>query len=257
MKIMFLSQSPRRPDDPKHESVQALLRSYASATTQLDLCYPDNFPGARVFEAMGEQNILTGLHHALETPQLVKKIVWAEETGYDAVVQSNTFDPGVEAARLAVRLPVIGVFRTSLHVAATLATRIAVMVPLDGHVPYTWRLLKSYGMESWVSDVRPIQVYGTNLHPRKDEIQDLATSVMRSQVSETGAEIIIPLGGALIPYVVSPAELEVDVGVPVINTKSVGIRFAEMCVDLAMSQSPAAYPTARLSLTDFDAYATF
>ncbi len=36
------------------------------------------------------------------------------EQGFDAVVQSNHFDPGVEAARLAVRIPVIGPFRTAL-----------------------------------------------------------------------------------------------------------------------------------------------
>ena len=33
---------------------------------------------------------LAGLHHALEPPALVKKIIEAERTGYDAVVQSNT-----------------------------------------------------------------------------------------------------------------------------------------------------------------------
>ena len=41
-------------------------------------------------------SILTGLHHAMATAAIIRKIVWAEENGYDAVIQSNTFDPGVE-----------------------------------------------------------------------------------------------------------------------------------------------------------------
>lgn len=255
MKIMFLSQSPFTGDQDKHERVEKLLRGYASPGTELDLCYPDDFAGSRVFQRMGEQSVLTGLHHALETPALVRKIVWAQVQGYDAVVQSNTFDPGVEAGRLAVGIPVVGLFRTSLHVATTLATRVGVMVPLDGHVPYTWRLINGYAMDRFVTSVRPIQVYGQDLVSRREEIESLAVAVMKEQVERDGAEIIIPLGGALIPYVVSPESLSRQVGVPVLNTKSVGIRFAETCVAMGISQSGAAYPRADLSLDDFDGHA--
>lgn len=253
-RIMFLSQSPFTGDQDKHQRVERLLRSYASPGTELDLCYPDDFPGSRVFERMGEQSVLTGLHHALETPALVRKIVWAQERGYDAVVQSNTFDPGVEAARLAVGIPVVGVFRTALHLATTLATRVAVTVPLDGHVPYTWRLINGYAMDRFVTSVRPIQVYGPDLTSRRAEIEKLAVAVMKEQAARDGAEITIPLGGALIPYVVSPESLSRQVGVPVLNTKSIGIRFAETCVDLGLAQSGAAYPRADLTLGDFDGY---
>ncbi len=51
----------------------------------------------------------------------------------------------------------------------------------------------------------------------------------------------------------SPADLEREVGIPVLNTKSIGIRFAEMCVALGMSHSPITYPTAKLSYEDFGA----
>ena len=60
----------------------------------------------------------------------------------------------------------------------------------------------------------------------------------------------MPLGGALIPYVVDPAALQEGAGVPVLNTKSVSIRFAEMCVALGMSHSPLTYPRAELRYKD-------
>ncbi len=62
---------------------------------------------------------------------------------------------------------------------------------------------------------------------------------------------MIPLGGALFPYIVSPAELEQEVGVPVLNTKSIGIRFAEMCVQFGMTHSHRTYPSQRLSYDNF------
>jgi Asp/Glu/hydantoin racemase len=167
------------------------------------------------------------------------------------VIQSNTFDPGVEAGRLAVRIPVIGVCRTTLHAASNLADRIGVTVPLAGHVPYTWRILRTYGMERFVTDIRAVGVYGEEIDSRKDELFGTAVATMQALVRDTGAECIIPLGGALIPYVVSPADLQQAVGVPVMNTKSIGIRFAEMCVSLGMSHSPRTYPSAELRADDF------
>ena len=60
-----------------------------------------------------------------------------------------------------------------------------------------------------------------------------------------GAHAIIPLGGRLVPYVVSPLELEGELKVPVINTKLVGIRHAETLVNGKTSHSLQSYPWCR------------
>ena len=74
---------------------------------------------------------------------------------------------------------------------------------------------------------------------------------MNSIVNETGAEILVPLGGALIPYVVNPDDLAAATGIPVLNTKAIAIRFTEACIGLGMTQSPATYPHAKLTSADF------
>ena len=256
MRIMFLSHTPKKPGgEAGYARTQALLQSYASPGTQIEMGFPDDFEGARVYLQMGDQSILTGLHHAMLVPVIVRKIVWAEQHGYDAVIQSNTFDPGVEAARGAVRIPVVGLLRTTVHTATILADRIAMTVPLEGHVPYTWRILRSYGLQDFVRDIRPIGIYGENLDSRKGELLERTVAVMRGLLRDTGAECIIPLGGALYPYVVSPVDLEREVGVPVLNTKAIGIRFAETCVQFGMSQSQRTYPSAKLRYEDFTARA--
>ena len=76
-------------------------------------------------------------------------------------------------------------------------------------------------------------------------------AVQRALIDETRAEIILPLGGALIPYVVDPNDLAKATGVQVLNTKAIGIRFAEMCVAFGMTQSNLTYPRAKLSYDDF------
>ena len=249
MRILFLSQSPSNPrQQERHERLQEMLRGYCSPGTQLDYDYPDDFPGARVLLEMGARKALTGLHHTMEAPALVAKAVWGKQQGYDAIVQSNTFDPGVEASRLAVDIPVIGLLRTALHVARVLATRIGLMVPLPGHVPYTWRLVDAYGMRDAITDIQSIDMYGVDLAERRDEVFEKAVQVITRLASDSGAEFVIPLGAALIPYVVSVEELQAATEVPMINMSFAGIRMAELCVAGGMSHSPLAYPPAGLDL---------
>jgi Asp/Glu/hydantoin racemase len=167
------------------------------------------------------------------------------------VISSNTFDPGVDGGRLAVNIPVIGLHRAAMHAALTLADRVGITVPLAPHVPYTWRLMRTIGLEGFVSDIRPIGIYGADISQRGTEIYDTTVKVMRGLLDETRAEILLPLGGAIIPYVVDPKDLAKAVGAQVLNTKAVGIRFAEMCVACGMTQSAITYPKAKLSYADF------
>ena len=48
-----------------------------------------------------------------------------------------------------------------------------------------------------------------------------------------------------------PKDLAKAVGAQVLNTKAIGIRFAEMCVACGMTQSAITYPKAKLSYDDF------
>jgi allantoin racemase len=253
MRILMLNQAPRQKDrHPAYDvaAIDKLVNSYASPGSKIEIGFPDAFEGSDVFHTLGAASNLNGLHHMMETPAIVKKIVWAAENGYDAVVSSNTFDPGVDGGRLAVDIPVIGPLRTSVHAALTLADRVGITVPLASHVPYTRRILRAYGLESFVTGIKPIGVYGKDVKSRKSEIFEITAKLIRSLVEE-GAEIIVPLGGALIPYVVDPADLTTATGVQVINTKIVCIRFAEMCVTFGMTQSAITYPRGKLKHADF------
>jgi Asp/Glu/hydantoin racemase len=252
MKIMVINQAPLTAKSKPNYDIDAItkqLNSYASVGTTIELGFPDNFAGASLKDAIGSQDALNGLHHILEAPSIIAKIFWAAENSYDAVVSSNTFDPGVDGARLAVNIPVIGPLRATMHVALMLADRVGITVPLKTHVPYTRRILRAYGLEGFVSDVVPIEVY-RNVRERKAEIFDTTASLIRSMV-DRGAEIIVPLGGALIPYVVDPNDLARETGVQVLNTKACAISMAEMCVRFGFTQSNLSYPKAKLKNTDF------
>src|ERR1039458_4708860 len=132
MRILVINQSPRTESSgPPYDvaEIEAQLNSYASPGTKVEIGFPDNFEGASLIDSIGSQSVLNGLHHMMEVPAIVRKIFWAAENGYDAVIQSNTFDPGVDGGRLAVDIPVIGLLRTAMHAALTLPARVGPTVP--------------------------------------------------------------------------------------------------------------------------------
>ena len=242
MRMMFLNHSSKRHSAELETHIQRLLKSYASPETTIELAYPDDLGGGEVLSLLEQGKSLSGLHHILETPALVKKAIEAEQLQFDAVIQSNTFDPGVEASRLAVRIPVIGLLRASLHFAATICDRFGLIVPLPSHIPHTLRLVQSYGMTRFVSGIKTVNLYDTgDLSGYHDLIIERSLAVGQELV-EQGAQAIIPLGGKIYPYVVTPEELAPSLGVPIINTKAVGVSFAELMVRSRTTHSQLAYP---------------
>ncbi|HWP56457.1 MAG TPA: aspartate/glutamate racemase family protein [Candidatus Acidoferrales bacterium] len=245
MRIMALSHTFVRGSDEESERrrLERLYR-YASPGTTIEIHYPEDLGGSEVLRHQRTTKTLAGLHHVLETPALVKKIIEAERDGFDAVVQTDAFDPGVEAARLAVRIPVVGSLRASCHFAATLCERFALTVPLESYVPYVWRLVETYRMEHFVSGIKVIGMYEVgDLSKYHDAILARTIEVARELVSG-GAQALIPLAARLIPAAVAPEEVEREIGVPVINTQAVAIRFAELMVSSKTSHSQRAYPWA-------------
>src|SRR5687768_9663748 len=196
MRFMFLNHSHKRHSEAVEAHILALLKSYAAPDTTFEIAYPEDLGGGAVLSLLEERKALSGLHHILETPALVKKALEAEQCGFDAVIQSNTFDPGVEASRLAVRIPVIGLLRASLHFGATLCDRLALIVPLETHMPHTMRMVQTYGMTNFVSGIRTVGLYDTGDLSGYHDVVVERTLKVGKQLVEQGAEAIIQIGRA-------------------------------------------------------------
>jgi len=198
MKIMFLSYSPRGKSRGHYDNeTQRQLETYASPGTEIVLAKPEDLGGGVIDKKLSEEVAINGLHHQLRVPALIEKVIEAERTGFDAVIQSNTYDPGVEQARLAVRIPVVGILRATCHVAACLAHRVGVTILVDSMIPYTRCILRDYGLTSLVTSIKAVGMYETGdlakvREPIKKKVIELA-----KELKAEGAELVIPLGGRL------------------------------------------------------------
>ena len=187
---------------------------------KIEIGFPETYEGSQLIEPIGGQSKLNGLHHMMETPALVRKIFWAEQNGYDAVISSAT--PSIPASMAdgwRCNIPVIG---PAAHeharrlprwpIASASPCRCRPMCPTLGGSSGT------YGLDRFVTDIQPIGVYGTDVpaRRRKSSKHDEADP----RLVHTRTEIILPLGGALIPYVVDPTISAKATGVQVLNTKA-------------------------------------
>jgi Asp/Glu/hydantoin racemase len=129
-----------------------------------------------------------------------------------------------------------------LHFAATICDKFGLIVPLPAHMPHTMRLVQSYGMTRFLSGIKTVDLYDTGDLSGYHDLAIERTLAIGRELVEEGAQAIIPLGGKIYPYVVTPEELAPALGVPIINTKAVGVSYAELMVRCRITHSERAYP---------------
>ncbi|MFO7962427.1 MAG: aspartate/glutamate racemase family protein [Desulfobacterales bacterium] len=175
----------------------------------------------------------------LNSVWIIDGIIEAEQKGYDAAVIGCGNDPGLQEARQAVDIPVVGPTEAAMLLACSLGSKFGVITVMDEFVPVCERNIRNYGLGVRVAG--PVKVYQMGENPFKalfDMVENPASinpqfdSLCR-QCIENGAEVIIPACASLSPatsllgYKTVP-----DAGVPVIDITQAAVKLAENLVDL-------------------------
>lgn len=124
-------------------------------------------------------------------PDTVRGIVEAERTGVDAVVIDCMGDPGLEAARKAVSIPVLGPCQVSLHTAAMLGERFSIVTVQ----PTTRALLveraRRHGVSERLASVLSIDMPVLELETNMDRVETLLCEHALRGVRSDGADVVV------------------------------------------------------------------
>jgi allantoin racemase len=177
-------------------------------------------------------------------PAMVAAAIAAEIRGFDAVVPYGTLDLGVEEARRAVSIPVVGPGRVTVHLAETLVDRFAIVCYDEAHVVMFTKLVRDWRVASDVTGIHAVDVEVTEMAERRDALRARFVEVARRAVADDGAELIAPLGMTMVPVSFVAADLAADIGVPVLDPLAAAMRLAELLAATGVRNSRVAYPPA-------------
>ena len=198
-----------------------------------------------VFTFQGEiKEIRTGADVSLLAPETVRLAVLAEQEGCDAVIIHGICDFGIEAARGAVDIPVVGLGSSVIHLACQLGDRYGVVSKSDVTIPEFTRRIQLMGCAARMTSMRPLNIAESALINKTHELRKRFLEIARYQIDQEGAHVIVAGYSAIFGMLPegSREEMENILGVPVLDGVAVACKTAKMWVELSLRQSRKAYP---------------
>ncbi len=192
----------------------------------------------------GPASIESDYEEALAVPDVLAKARAAEKEGMDAVVVDCMVDPGLDAARELLTIPVVGPAQASMHLAAMLAHRFSVIGIMARDIPIFHRLFVKFGLEGKVASVRVVNIPVLELEGDPARLTEAIVGASLQAVAEDGAHAIV-LGCTGMKGVARAVSAELAARgyeVPVIDPSLVALKLAESLVDVGLAHSKRTYP---------------
>lgn len=234
MKLLYLipgpiSKGPLGPQEVLRR--QQVLEKYAA-------------PGVGVFvrdTEEGPSSIESSYEEYLSIPNSLREVKRAEREGFDGVIIGCYGDPGLDAAREIVKIPVLGPAESSMHLAAMLGHSFSILTVLDNVVPLLKRIARVSGLDSRLASVRTIATPVLSLgNSRKATLERLIEAGQRT-IQQDGADTLI-LGCMSMAFLELNEDLESRLGVPVVNPALAALKMLESLVSIRLSHSKKAFP---------------
>ncbi len=210
---------------------EALLRAWAFPGTNVDVIdLPD---GVASIESMYEE--------LMAAPMAVERICELEGEGADAVIIGCAGDPGLEAAREMVSIPVIGPGEASLLLAAHLGHRVGMLTVFQSLAPSHRQQAFRAGVLDKYSGARGLEIPVLDLMRDRDATFERIAAVGRRAMQEDGADVLVLACMTMSFLDVAPRVSEL-LGIPVINAAQAALKAAEVQVSIRLSHSKIAFP---------------
>jgi allantoin racemase len=173
---------------------------------------------------------------ALCIPPLLELVREAGQRGVSAIVIACFSDPGLDAAREASTVPVVGIQESAMHLAAQLGDRFAILVPLARRVPVREHAALRHGFERRLSACPVLDLPVLETVVDRERVLDLLVAKGRETIERDQSEVLV-LGCAGLGDLA--ALLQERLGVPVIDPNAAALKLCETLVDLGLTHSKA------------------
>lgn len=213
-----------------------VIESYSTPQTQVVADYLPAVSGFVPYGGGGGQVELARAHLLM-----VERFRQAEKEGYDACIPFGMLDIGVELARHALDIPVVGQAQAAYQLAGLMADRIACIWYQSRSFPLGWRQARAYGVEHLLVGFHAVEMPNSEMPQRRDELKERFIAEGKKAVA-AGAQLIVCHGMSMCPVEYQAQELAEGIGVPVLEGMGCAVAVAEAWVRLKTPYSRIRYP---------------
>jgi len=216
------------------ERRRAFLMRFADAGTEIEVRSPGE----------GRDSIESDWDIALMAPRIIDGLRKAQSEGFDAGIIGCFSDPGIDAAREAVDMPLVGPGAAAVHLALQLGDRFSVISPSDDGSGRTRANMRALGVEGRLASARGMGLSVPELARADAAALDKIAETAERCVSQDGADVLI-LGCMSMAFLDPTPGLVERLGVPVVNPIIAALKTAEAIHRLGLTHSRARWPVAK------------
>ncbi len=235
MKILYLipgwmshTEAGRQELQRRHE----FLQREAGPTTQVDVWDVEGGPAS--IESVYEEY--------LSVPGALARVQEAARSGIDGIILGCFGDPGVEAARELLTIPIVGPGEASMLFAASLGHRFSIITVLDSVIHPLRRLARDVGVDSKLASVRAVNIPVLELAGQREKTYQQMLQAAQLARDSDGAEVVV-LGCMTMAFLGEHRRLAGALGLPVVNPVQAALKLLEAQVAMGLAHSKRAYPT--------------
>jgi allantoin racemase len=192
----------------------------------------------------GPASIESEFDEALSVPDTIRKAIDAERRGANAIIIDCMGDPGLQACREAVTVPVLGPCQTALHTAALLGHAFAFVTVLERLRSLVGKLVATYGLKDSYASFRAVDIPVLDI---SHDLASLSAALSREAIAAVTVDhadvIVLGCTGFLgCAGAIRQALLSQGLEVPVIDPIPLAIHVADALVKTGLSHSKLTYP---------------
>jgi allantoin racemase len=175
---------------------------------------------------------------------LLEQLKQAEKDGIDGIFIDCFGDPGVDAAREIVSIPVVGGFQPAAVTASLIASTWSVVTVLKEVHPMIRYNARKLGVENNIASIRDISIPVLELQDKR-KLKERLLLQCEKAVREDGAEaVVLGCTGMLdLSRDLAQTLRRKEIPVPVVDPTTAAIGCLEMLIRGGLTQSPLTYPT--------------
>ena len=178
----------------------------------------------------GPEHLEYRYYEALVLVDILHLIKEAEGRGFDAAIIGCFYDTGLQDAReVAERMVVVAPCEASIHIAATVGDKFAIIVGRRKGMPQMRENVDRYGMKERLASFKSVDLGVLEFHQDEEETARRFREVGREAVERDGAEVLILGCTATYGFY---RELQEELGVPVIDSMIAAFKTAEFAAEL-------------------------